>query len=216
MNVAKGSELTKRLYDRQAASYDRWVASMEQFLGKGRRVFSVLRGDVLEVGVGTGLNLTSYDPKLAKVVAVDLSPNMVALARRRVAKLRLSHVVSVEEVDVQRLSRHFPPGSFDHVTATCVFCSVPDPVAGYREIAKVLKPGGTLVELEHGVGRVPPLNWLLRLVDPLAARTFGFHVARDHDANLRRAGFRVLHRRELDATGVFRVLVSRPAVASTE
>ncbi|MFT7578700.1 MAG: phosphatidylethanolamine/phosphatidyl-N-methylethanolamine N-methyltransferase [Myxococcota bacterium] len=79
--------------------------------------------------------------------------------------------------------------SFDIVVATFVFCSVPDPIQGLREARRVLRPGGSLILLEHVLSSRWWLRGPMRLIDPLAARLCGAHIARDTVANVRAAGF---------------------------
>ncbi|NIR41174.1 MAG: class I SAM-dependent methyltransferase, partial [Actinobacteria bacterium] len=95
------------------------------------------KGKTLEVGVGTGRNLGLY-PDDVELAGIDVSANMLARARR-VAE-RLDRPIELEIADVQDLPHG--DGSFDTVTATCVFCSVADPVAGLREVARVVRPDG--------------------------------------------------------------------------
>lgn|SRR5574337_865615 len=163
-------ELTRRLlrrWDRQARFYDRLTAPMEGMLGlaRGRAwVFErVAKGRVLEIGAGTGKNIDHY-PEGATVVATDLSPGMLARAveksRGRPGRVRFV-VADAEELP-------FKERSFDTVVATCVFCSMPDPLSGLREARRVLREGGEVVLLEH----IRPRGILGRvfdLLDPIAS-----------------------------------------------
>jgi ubiquinone/menaquinone biosynthesis C-methylase UbiE len=86
-----------------------------------------------------------YYPRDARISAIDLSERMLERARRRAAELGLD--ADLRTMDVQHLD--FPDGTFDAVVATCVFCSVPDPVAGLRELKRVVKPDGAIWLREH-------------------------------------------------------------------
>jgi ubiquinone/menaquinone biosynthesis C-methylase UbiE len=166
---------------------------MERMLGLARArewIFAHLpQGTVLEVGAGTGKNLARY-PAGAVVVATDLSPGMLgrAVAKSRQTRARARFVVT----DAEDLA--FRDGSFDAVVATCVFCSVPDPVRGLREVQRVLRPGGTAVFLEH----MRPGGFrgrLFDLLDPIASRLMGPHINRQTLDNLRTAGLEVREER---------------------
>ncbi len=155
------------------ASYRRWApvydASFGAFtrLGRRRAVEAVNRrsGTVLEVGVGTGLSLRHYAPHLA-VTGIDFSAEMLARARARVDALGLAQVVALRRMDARALD--FPDASFDTVVAMHVISVVPEPERVIAEMARVCRPGGEVVLLnhflhEHGSARLarPP---------PVAAR----------------------------------------------
>ena len=202
-------EVTRRLvrrWNRQARLYDRLTAPMERMLGlvRGRAwVFErVAKGRVLEVGAGTGKNLPYY-PERAFVVASDLSPGMLA---RAVEKARgRSRTVRFVVTDAEDLA--FRDGSFDTVLATCVFCTVPDPVRGLREARRVLKDGGEVVLLEH----MRPegfLGKLFDLLDPIASRLMGPHINRRTLDNIRRAELVVVEERHVFSDWI-KVIVAR-------
>jgi ubiquinone/menaquinone biosynthesis C-methylase UbiE len=177
-------------YDRQARFYDLTEAIMERLLMRRwrRRQWSGATGPrVLEVGVGTGRNLP-YHPADADVAAVDLSPRML---RRAAAKARKGNVpVSLGLMDAQALAA--PDASFDNVIASFVFCSVPDPVLGLREVRRVLRPGGRAIFLEHVRSRNRVLGWLMDRLNGLSVRMTGANINRDTVANVESSGLRVV------------------------
>jgi ubiquinone/menaquinone biosynthesis C-methylase UbiE len=161
-------------------------------------VFPAIRGDVLELGVGTGINLPLYGPD-ARVTGCDASSEMLKWAARR---RRQSHVALVQ-ADAQHLP--FADGSFDVVTGSLVFCSVASPAQGLGEARRTLKPEGRLVLLEHtrgsGLGR-----WLTDLLHPLWRRwSRECHLNRETVQAVEAAGFRV-RRAEQHALGIVRVI----------
>ncbi len=180
---------TQRRYDRHAPRYDQRMGAMERFgLGRWkRRLWSQVKGPrVLELGVGTGASFAHY-PQGAQVMAVDLSPQMLARAQDR--RAALGAVVDLALMDAEFLALN--SACFDEVVTSCVFCSVADPMTGLAEVRRVLRPGGRLLMLEH-VRSHPPLGWLMDLANPLAVRFSGANINRDTVGNLRRAGLEVV------------------------
>jgi len=180
---------TQRRYDRLAFAYDILEAPLERFRFAGwrQRLRDRITGPyVLEVGVGTGKNFPYY-PSGVQPVAIDLSSRMLARARRKASNLDLP--VDLQEMDIQSLG--FPDHCFDTVFATFVFCSVPDPVAGLRELRRVCKPNGRLLLLEH----MRPKNFVLGLVfdilNPMVVRMMGANINRRTMDNIRSAGWNV-------------------------
>lgn len=195
-------------YDRIARFYDAFDKPMD-LLGvrrRRRRLLSRARGDTLEVGVGTGRNLGLY-PSGIELTGIDVSPNMLARARKVAER---SHVVAALDLaDVQALP--FDDDSFDTVTATCVFCSVADPVAGLKEVARVARPGGQVLLLEHVRPRNPILGWLADFVAPVVRRVMGPEINRRTEDNVTAAGLEI---DEVTRWGVWREIVAHPASLS--
>ena len=181
-------EKVRKRYDRVAPFYD-----LEQALGE-RLFFGRLRQElwatvpegarVLEVGVGTGINMSHY-PRGARVSAIDVSGRMLERATARA--VRLGVAVELSLMDAQHLT--FDDASFDSVVATFVFCSVPDPVAGLREVRRVLRPGGQLLLLEHVRSENPAAGKLMDWLNPLVVRLSGANINRRTVENVRLAGF---------------------------
>ena len=103
-------------------------------------------GKLLEVGVGTGLALPHYRPEL-QVTGIDLSPDMLARARKRLSKHRRPNIQALLEMDATQLK--FPDGSFDVAVALYVMTVVPDPVSVMHELARAVKPGGRVLICNH-------------------------------------------------------------------
>lgn len=195
-------------YDRIARFYDAFDKPMD-LLGvrrRRRRLLSRARGDTLEVGVGTGRNLGLY-PGGVELTGIDVSSNMLARARKVAER---SHVAAALDLaDVQALP--FEDDSFDTVTATCVFCSVADPVAGLKEVARVARPEGQVLLLEHVRPRNPILGWLADFVAPVVRRVMGPEINRRTEDNVTAAGLEI---DEVTRWGVWREIVAHPASLS--
>jgi SAM-dependent methyltransferase len=166
-----------------AAAYDPFVASAERRgLADARQsLLTNARGRTLEIGAGTGLNVRFY-PASAEVTYTEPDPFMAKRLRRR----------GVDVVAASADALPFPDDSFDSVVSTLVLCTVPDAGAALREIARVLRPDGRLLLLEHV--RAPAGSslerWQDRLHGPWKAFARGCHCNRDLAAELERAGYR--------------------------
>lgn len=185
----------RAFYDRAAPQYDRSIRVFERLLfGDGRAwVCSQARGDTLEIGVGTGRNLSFYPPAV-RLTGLDLSPAMLAVARRRAAGLAatapLVQGVTLVEGDAQALP--FLDASFDTVVCTLALCTIPDDRHAVREARRVLRPSGRLLLLEHVRSPLRPVwpgQWLL---DGLFVRLGGDHLLRDPLDYLQAEGFTVV------------------------
>ena len=126
-----------------------------------RMIGPELKGRVLEVGIGTGLNLPLY-PRDMNLVGIDLSEGMLRKAQDKVQELRMSSV-TLKVMDASSLD--FGDAEFDATLATYTISAVPDPVAVLREMRRVTKPGGTIVILNHFRSRNPVMR---RIEDALA------------------------------------------------
>jgi len=162
-------DAVRRAYRRYALVYD-IVFGLPLVAGRRLAVAAVNArgaGRVLEVGVGTGLTLPLYRAD-SKVVGIDLSPEMLARARRRVDALGLAQVEALLEMDGQRMQ--FPDGSFDTVLALHVLSVAPEPARLMQEMQRVCAPGGEILILSHFRSERAPWRWLERATAPLAAQ----------------------------------------------
>jgi ubiquinone/menaquinone biosynthesis C-methylase UbiE len=167
----KATEIAERRWNRTSSFYDYMMVFMERIrLRKYRRLFwsRVESSRVLEIGVGTGKNFPYY-PTDAGIDAIDFSEKMLEHANNRDKKQKVK--VHLQQMDVQNLD--FADNTFDTVAATMVFCSVPDPVRGIREVERVCKPGGKVVLLENNFSSIPVLAWFVKLANPLVMRIIG-------------------------------------------
>lgn len=171
------SETIKKRYNRIAPFFDLLEAPMEGMLFRPwrQRLWAKVNGHhILEVGVGTGKNFDFY-PKGAKITAVDFSPKM--LIQASTSKVKKNIIVDLAEADVQSLC--YADNSFDTVIASFVFCSVPQPQKGLKELYRVCKPGGQVLLLEHVISSDPLLAWLMNLLNPIVVSLFGANINRD-------------------------------------
>jgi ubiquinone/menaquinone biosynthesis C-methylase UbiE len=181
----------RRVWDRYATDYDRQITFLERLALSGCRewVGGRSRGRILDVAIGTGRSLPHY-PGGVSVTGVDLSPQMLDVARRRADELGLT--VDLREADAERLP--FADGSFDTVVCALALCNIPDPARAVSEMRRVLAPSGTLLLLDHVGSAWPPIYATQWLVERLTIRTAGEHFTRRSVPLLEAAGFTVAER----------------------
>lgn len=181
----------KNRYDRIAPYFDGLEAMMEGLFFKSwrKKLWAKVDGHhILEVGVGTGKNFPHY-PKGARITAIDFSPAMLKQAER--CKIRKNVAVDLELMDVQSLC--YADNSFDTVIASFVFCSVPSPLKGLKELYRVCKPGGQVILLEHVLSSRPAIAWLMNLINPVVAALVGANVNRNTVKNVQSCPFQWVH-----------------------
>src|SRR5262245_1004554 len=188
MSTARTASTTELLYTRLAPIYD-LIYGISLQPGRDRamaRLAPVAGERILEVGVGTGMALNRYPPG-TRVAGIDLSPQMIARARLRLAKHRIDHV-TLCRMDATNLA--FVDGSFDAVYAPYVVNVVPDPVRVAREMQRVCRPGGRLVLLNH-FDRLPEASATVnRLVGALASQVSGVNWKLDLETFLEESGLK--------------------------
>ncbi len=183
--MAKTEQIKKR-YDRVARWYDLLDRPMESSMFSKWRESLVgnVSGKTLEVGVGTGKNIPYY-PENIDLTVIDFSKNMLKNAKAKYGDDPRD--ITFLEMDAQDMD--FPDNTFDTVVTSCVFCSVPDPVEGLKEIRRVLKPGGRLHMLEHVRSSNEAIGKLMDWFNFIPVNIWGANINRETVDNLKKAGF---------------------------
>lgn len=197
------TEQTKKRYDRISAIYD-LLDKITVPHQMRKKAVSLARGSVLEVGVGTGINLPLFSQD-STLTGIDLSSKMLQKARARAQALNIQ--VNLLQMDLQQLD--FPDNNFDTVLATCVFCSVPDPVLGLQEVRRVCKRDGQVVLLEHMRSEIPLLGLFMDILNPLVVRTIGNNINRRTVDNIKKAGLNIKRVENLKAD-IYKLVVASP------
>jgi len=204
------------IYDGIAPEWDARQGMVERMLmGQPMRdsLASLLKGDVLELGTGTGptLRLLAGNLLVTSFTGVDLSHGMLDQARQHTAGIVFP--VTLTQMNAEHLD--FADNHFDTVTTSLMLCTVPDPTVALQEMARVCKPDGLIVLLEHVRARNPLLAGMQKMLNPLQVRMLGCHLDRPTNRLIRDLGFRV----EAEQTrffGIFHLIVARPPIPASK
>jgi ubiquinone/menaquinone biosynthesis C-methylase UbiE len=178
----------KKRYNRVAKFYDILDKPMEMAVSKWReKLLSGAKGQVLEVGIGTGKNIPYY-PENVELTGVDFSPKMVEIAQK---KAKNKSNIQLLEMDAEDMD--FSDNSFDTVITSCVFCSVPNPVNGLKEIRRVCKNEGKILMLEHVRSEKQVIGVLMDVFNFIPLHLYGANINRETYENLLKAGFSSQH-----------------------
>jgi ubiquinone/menaquinone biosynthesis C-methylase UbiE len=200
-------ERLRRYWDKHAGSYDREMGFFDRHLFGDTRdwVCSQASGEVLEVAIGTGLNLPYY-PDDVRLTGVEWSPAMLDIARRRARES--GRQVDLRLGDAQALE--FPDASFDTVVCTFSLCGIPDERQAVREMDRVLRPGGLLLLADH----VEASRWYARaaqrLIDLVTVPLGGEHLRRRPITQVQALGFAVERHQRFTLGIVERLAACKP------
>jgi ubiquinone/menaquinone biosynthesis C-methylase UbiE len=194
-------------YERIAPLYDILDRGYELLWKRRLRAsaFAGTSGAILDAGAGTGCNMPFY-PVGARMVAVDASPGMLDRARRRAAKMGQS--VEFQVLDLTDTG--LPDASFDHIVATFVFCVLPDELTlpVLREMARIVKPGGTIRILDYTMSSNAAARLWMRVVGPWLKFAFGARYTSNYEAMLPEAQLELCEKRFVFGDSV-KLLIAR-------
>jgi ubiquinone/menaquinone biosynthesis C-methylase UbiE len=180
-----------------------WVMSGEAFQRLRADLLKDARGNVLEIGYGTALNLPHYPSHVTHLTLVDSARLLSSTVRQRTTQVTFP--VTVEQQRAESLP--FPARHFDTVVSTWTLCTIPDPRQALREIGRVLKADGLLLFLEHGRSEDPHVAaWQDRLNPIQRVVGCGCNLNRRIDQLIQGSGLRVVHLRRFLMPGVPRVV----------
>jgi ubiquinone/menaquinone biosynthesis C-methylase UbiE len=201
------TERQRRVWDKSAAAYDRQMDRLERLLGRGDREWLGERaeGRVLEVAIGTGRNLPFYTVA-SSLTGVDLSPEMLALARDRAERRGLP--VDLREGDAESLP--VDDAAYDSVVCSLSMCSIPDQAAAIAEMKRVLVPGGRLLLLDHVGSTWPPIYAVQWLAERISIRMAGEYYTRRPLPLVKAAGFEIVETERRKAGVMERVHAVKP------
>lgn len=197
----------RNVYDRHASTYDKSVGLVENLvLGDFRQAFGQqLRGETLEIAIGSGLNLPHYTEEVTRAVGADLSSGMLDEARKRASSL--DREIELIQMNAEHLA--FADNTFDTVGISLSLCTIPRPLVTMEEIARVCRPDGVAVFLEHVRSPHRPVYAFQRLWSPIQERTMGCSWVRETVETIEQAGFQVQTDRSR-LLRIFRLVVATP------
>ena len=198
-----------RYWDRKSGSYDKEMQAWERRLFGDSRDWACTRavGEVLEVAVGTGLNLPSY-PEGVTVTGIDLSDGMLDIARARADEL--GRAVTLQQADAHHLP--FVDASFDTVVCTFGLCAIPDIDAAVDEMVRVLRPGGRLILVDHVASSSRVARGVQRLLELITVPLAGEHFLRRPLDEIKARGLEVEQRQRFRLGLVERLIARKPSV----
>ena len=187
--MANSLDRIRHTYGRLSTTYDRSAGRWDRILGldAGRRwVCTRAQGEVLEVGVGTGLSLPHYNPDI-RLTAIDLTPEMLDRAEARAADLGIAAQFRVGDAQALEVDS----GTVDTVIFTLSLCTIPAPRRAIAEAWRVLRAGGQLLLIEHVRSPNPVVRAGQRFLDPLFRRLEADNLLREPLEHVRQQGFHV-------------------------
>lgn len=174
-------------YNRISRIYDlleKPMESMSMYKWRTKLIERIEGEKILEVGVGTGKNL-SYYPDDLDITGIDFSKNMLRKAKNKVDNKKNINLIEMDAQDMK-----FDDNTFDTVVTSCVFCSVPDPIKGLKEIRRVCKNNGKIIMLEHMRSNNKLVGKFMDLINFIPLNIWGANINRQTIKNLIKAGFK--------------------------
>lgn len=162
-----------RKFDKQAIKYNK-RRNNDHARKFRKRIFQEAEGDVLEVGIGSGLNFPFYN-KVVKLTGVDFSHEMLKVAQD--AAKHYSFETTLIEEDVEAVE--FNENAFDTIVSSGTLCAYQNPVNTLNEFQRWCKPGGKILLMEHGISTNKPIAWLQKTINPLALKFVRCHQNRN-------------------------------------
>lgn len=204
--MAKEKTVEKK-YNRFSIVYDLLEWPVEKLLfGRWRkRIIGAAKGNILEVGVGTGKNLPYYGRK-AKVTGIDISSGMLGKAIEKNKKLKMNCSLLLMDAENMKLGNN----SFDTALCTFILCSVPNPVKTLKEMRRVCKPNGKIIMIEHVLSKNRLISLWQKLHNPITRWLVGVNIDRDTAGNIKKAGLEIVKEESLAVKDVFKLFVCSP------
>jgi ubiquinone/menaquinone biosynthesis C-methylase UbiE len=199
-----------RYWDKKSRSYDREMGFFDRHLSGDSRTWACgqATGNVLEIAVGTGLNLQAYPDNITPT-GIDWSDAMLDIARGRATEL--GRTATLQQADAHQLP--FDHASFDTVVCTFGLCAIPDHTRAIAEMARVLRPGGRLILVDHIESSSRVVRTVQRFLEIFTVPLSGEHFLRRPLNQARAAGFNIEQAQRFKLGLVERIVARKPATA---
>lgn len=179
-----------------------WFMSRGEFHRLRDELLHTAYGDVLEIGFGTGLNLSHYPSRISRLATIDPAIILPQIVKTRVAAVSFP----VETIPISAEQLPYPDRRFDTVVSTWTLCTIPNPIQALREVARVLKPTGRFLFLEHGRSDDPHIaRWQDRLNPIQNLIGCGCHLNRQIDQLVENGGLSIVTLTRFDMQDVPRI-----------
>lgn len=206
-DLERRNDKVRRSWAKQAPRYDKAIGFFERrVFGRSHREWACSRasGDVLEVAVGTALNLPHY-PDDVRLTGLDMSAEMLDIAHKRAGES--GRTIDLREGDAHALP--FNDESFDVVVCTYSLCNIPEPAQAVAEMKRVLRPGGKLILVDHIRSDVRAIYWLQKIIEFFSRRLEGEHMTRRPSEQVAaREDLEIVERERLGTAGMVERLVA--------
>ena len=192
----------KKKYNRFSLFYDlvEWPIEKLLFSKWRKKLLKNSKGKVLEIGVGTGKNLSYYNYHKIDLTVIDISKGMLNRAKEKAKK----HDFPVKFKLANSEKLPFEDNSFDYIVCTFVLCSVSDQVKILKEMKRVLKKKGKILFLEHMLSRNKFIAFLEHLHNPITKFLFGFNINRKTIENIKKSGLKIVKDKNIAVKDVFK------------
>ena len=176
-------------FNSYASSYDFFSRFIEPVFGKDkRRILNSLKGKILEVGVGTGASLRYYDFKNIEYYGIDISDNMLYEAKKKFKNI--PEKVNLQIGNIEKLN--FPSDHFDIVVSCDVFCTISNPIRGFKEIRRVLRKDGRYIAFEHVKSKNRILGKIMDLINLIVSSKIATNINRKLVEHMKKAGLKII------------------------
>ena len=185
------NEEIEEIYNKFAKWYDFGMLFTKLILGNLRKkLIGRVEGKVLEVSIGSGVNLPYYG-KNCEIVGIDLSKEMLKRAKKKALKYGIK--VKLSWGDAEKLN--FNDGEFDYVVDTLGLCTFPSPIKALKEMKRVCKKNGRILLLEHGIGQGEIINKFLNWREDRHYKKLGCHLTRNINQIVKDSGLKIVEER---------------------
>lgn len=199
------SEKIASIYNENASFYD-FFAGIIEFLGVSflrKKLLKNARGNVLEIGIGTGRNLKYYSEN-CRITGIDYSEGMIEMAQKRAKRLGME--LNLLKMNAEKMN--FKRREFDTIVDTLGLCTYPNPAKVLKNMKRVVKKNGVILLLEHGISNRKFIRKMQKRKEEKHYKNLGCTLLRNHEEIVKKAGLRIVNI-ERKFFGIFYVIIAK-------